>query len=507
METAIPIIILFFFTQPCQSQDFNVKYENIEINIPGTPGPWLKHNGKFYCYFSTDNDKYSTGSTQNFYILNENGKTESKVAVPDKLQTSYPDLYLKNDSIFTTEHYHHNTFYLEKDKWIETKKAIDLFYEDDNYNVYSLDFGEWGGVTWFNDKKTNKQYEFSASNPIINKLENNYFVTLGSKILKIESPERMELSKDLYDYNKAVLTENYFRQGSNSLKGTETVFECKNDDYFHPKFSIATSFISKNKLFHIYRDSISTKIGIIDNKNLIKVYDFQTDIIPYRWSYDWRNQVQKNDYQTIQFSTKTKNKYGILEINENDILVTTFKNSFKDIELGEVKIKQWFEKYFDYYFSNFDKLFLKEIDSIEQNENATNITQRHKISHYLLNGSDMQTPRIYRKIENAVVKLNTMYYYTTQEKSVELIEFEWGGNRNKFGSIEDGTSDSIIESKTDSIYKSKFDWISDCLLKKFGKPSSYNQSIRNGNQEWRIRNKVIKLVFNQNLVQLTMYKK
>ena len=509
MKTVIQIIILLLFTQSCQSQeqDFSVKYENFEINIPGSPGPWLKHNGKFYCYFTTDNDKFSTGSKHHFYILDDKGKTESKIVVPEKLQTFYYDLYVKNDTIFTTEYYEQNTFHLENNKWIETKKAIDLFYEDDNYNVYSLDFGEWGGVTWFNDKKNNKQYEFAGSSPIINKLENAYFVTLENKILKIANPQKMELSKEPYDYKKAVLTENYFRQGSNSLKGAEIIYEYKNDDYFNPKFSFATSFISNNKLYHIYKDSISTKIGIVSDEKLTKVYDLQTDIIPYHWNYDWRNQIQKNKYQTIQFSTKKENEYGILEINENDILVTTFKNSFKETELGEAKMNQWFENTFNYYFSNFDKLLLKDIVSVEQKEKATDITQSHKISHYILDGKDIETPRIYRKIENSTLKLNTSYYCSTNGKSIELIEFEWGKNKSRFENVVDAIEDSMKEDKSESIYKSKFTWISNYLTNKLGKPYNDKQSNKNGIQEWKIENKVIKLVFNENLVELTMYKK
>ena len=198
MKNTIQILVFYLCVSHCKSQDFKTNYETIEINIPGRPGPWLKHNGQFYCYFITDNDKFSSGSTHHFYILDEKGNLKSKITVPKKLQTFHYDLYVKNDSIFTTEYYNKDTFFLdEKNKnWIETKKGIDLFYEDKNYAVYSLDFGEWGGVTWFKDTKTNKQYEVAASNPIINKLENVYYITEANKILKIMDPQKLEISKE-----------------------------------------------------------------------------------------------------------------------------------------------------------------------------------------------------------------------------------------------------------------------------------------------------------------------
>jgi len=478
----------------CKSQDFTVNYETIEINIPGTPNRWLKHNEKFYCYFTTDNDKYSSVANLYFYILDEKGKLTTEINVPKKLHSHYNDLYVKNDSIFTTTNNDKSTFYLdEKNKiWVETKKGIDLFYEDNDYTVYSLDFGEWGGVTWFKDTKTNKQYEVAASNPVINKLENIYYLTEEEKILKISDPQKMEISNEPYDYKKAVLNERYFRHGSGSLQGVETIYENKDNDndFFNQKFLFGTSFIANNTFYSIYRDSISMKIGTIENHKLVPVYEFKNNIIPLLYHYDWRNRIQNNSYQTIQFSTKNKKEYGIIEINGNLLTVTTFKNAYKEPVYGEAKIKDWFEKTFDFYYNNFDNLYINEIDSLEQTEKATNITQRHNIGHYLLEGKNVETPRIYRKKEIDDLKLNTLYYYTTKEKRIELIEFEWGENQ--------------IEIK--SSFKQKFDWISDFLTKKLGKVNSIKQDRMSTIQTWKRKDLTIELRYEARLVSVRIYK-
>ncbi|MGV0827770.1 hypothetical protein ACTS9C_02595 [Empedobacter brevis] len=500
MKIAILSLMLILFTTSCSSQekDFNVNYENFEISIPGNPGPWLKQNGKFYCYFTTDNDKLSSNSNHHFYILNKNGQIESRITVPEQLQTFYYDLYIKNDTIFTTEYYNQNTFFLdEKNKrWVETKKGIDLYYQDDNYEVYSLDFGEWGGVTWFKDKKNGKQYEFEASAPIINKLNNSYFITLENGILEIKNPQSLEESKEPYDYKKAVLQEKYFREGSYSLKGTKTIYKYKNDDYFNPKFSFATSFISHHKLFNIYKDSISTKIGIIENGNLKPVYKFKEQMIPIRRNYDWRQPIQNNTSQSFQFYTKEQNKYGIVDIQDNLLTITTFRNTYKESVLSKREMKQWFEYYFNDYFENFEKLKLDKVDSAEMKVMATDMTQNHKISHYLLDDKEVETPRLYRKYEEPELKLNTSYYYSPKEKIVELIQFEWTENKTT-----DKWITSINEDNTN--YKLKFDEISKYLIKKLGQP----KLIDHGTQEWEVKNKVIQLVYNRNLVELTMYKK
>ena len=52
------------------------------------------------------------------------------------------------------------------------------------------------------------------------------------------------------------------------------VFSIDKDDYYYnPKFLFASSFISNKKLFHIYKDSTSTKIGIVENQKLKKIFD------------------------------------------------------------------------------------------------------------------------------------------------------------------------------------------------------------------------------------------
>jgi hypothetical protein len=475
MKTVIQILILIFTTIPCQSQEIKVYYENININIPGRPGPWMKFNDKYYCYFSTDNDKFSTRPNHQFYILDKNGEINSEINVPKELQNHYNDLYIKNDTIFTTEYYDHNTFYLDltTNTWIKTKKGIDLYYDDENYSVYSLDFGEWGGVTWFKNIQTNIQYEVGVKTPIVNKLNDSYYLTSQKSILKIADPKKLDVSKEPYDYKKAVIDEKrYFRVGNNSTNGAEILFEYKNNDFLKPKFSLATSFISNNKLYHLYKDSISAKIGALQNNHLVPVYTFNPEIRPFHWHHDTRNRIQNNNYQTIQFNTDNDSVYGIIEINGNDINVSYFKNSYKEPVFGEEGINKWFENSIDFYSSNFSNLTLDQIDKIEQEFNATNLAQSHKISHYLLEGKDFQTPRIFRKIENSELKLVTMYFYTTKEKKIELIEYEWGENKNKIWEPFNPN-----DKKMDLLYKSKFDWISNYLQNKFGKPRSSKKKI------------------------------
>ena len=507
MKIVIQILILTFLTGSCDSQELNVSYKNIEINIPGRPGPWLKYGDDFYCYFKTDNDKFSSGSNHQFYILDKDGQIKSQIEVPKKLQTFYYDLYLKKDTIFTTEYYDHNTFYLDQktNSWIETKKGADIYYEDEDYLVYSLDFGEWGGVTWFKNKQTNKQFEIGATTPSVSKLDDAYYLTAGKSILKIDDPTKLEESKEPYIYQKAVLDERFRREGNYTTNGAEIIFEYKNDDYFNRNFSLATSFVSKNKLYHLYRDSLATKIGSIEENELAPVYTLNSDIKPFHWHYDTRNPIQNNNFQSVQFNTEKNDIYGIIEINHNDVNVTYFKNTYQESIYGKEEMNKWLKMTFEYYYSRLGELTLDQIDSVEQEINATDITQKHKISTYRLNGRNVETPRIYRKIESDELRLITMYYYSKDSKKIELINFEWGENRNKNQSVADAIASMSKNKKTDNPYKLKYDWIVNYLKGKLGEPTSYENEKNGAEQKWEKGNVIVILEHSNRKVELTIY--
>ncbi|MGY3795815.1 hypothetical protein [uncultured Aquimarina sp.] len=506
MKNVIHIIILAFIAASCQTQELNVDCKNLEINIPGRPGPWIAFNDNFYCYFKTDNDKFSSGSNHQFYIIDKKGQIKSKIDVPKKLQTFYYDLYIKNDTIFTTEYYDHNTFYLDKNNnWIETKKGIDLYYDDKDYSVYSLDFGEWGGVTWFKDKQTGKQFEIGATTPIVNKLGESYYLTAGKSVLKIDNPKKLDKSQEPYVYQKAVLDERFRREGNHSTNGAEIIFEYENDDYFNPTFSLATSFISNDKLYHLYKDSISTKIGTVENKKLIPSYEFKSEIRPFQWNYDSRNPIQNNSFQSVQFRTDKDSVYGIIEISNNDFKVTYFNNIYKEPVFGEKKMNGWLENTFENYYSNFSALTLDQIDNVEQDVNAIDITQKHKISTYRLDGRNVKTPRIYRKIESDKLRLIVMYYYSENDQKIQLISFEWGKNRNKNQSIEDVVASMSNKEKGETIYKQKFDYISNYLKGKLGEPDSSKSKKYGVEQKWTKDEKIVILEYSQRDVELTIY--
>lgn len=168
-------------------------------------------------------------------------------------------------------------------------------------------------------------------------------------------------------------------------------------------------------------------------------------------------------------------------------------------------MNDWLKSTFENYYSNFSTLTLSQIDKVEQEINATDITQKHKISTYRLEGRNVETPRIYRKIESDDLRLIGMYYYTENDKKIQLINFEWGKNRNKNESIEDAIASMSSKESGETLYKQKFVWISNYLKGKLGKLTSDTIEKNGAEQKWNKDNVTVILEYSNRDVELTIY--
>ena len=168
------IVLLLIVLVSCNDSDKNqeaeiqIQHDTLTIDVKGSLGQIIKFQNNYYCFFDRSNP-YSSKSFKDFYILTSGGEIIQKIDVPEKLSSLYYDMHVRNDSIITKEYYDHYTFYLdlEKSEWVEINEVDDLVFEDENYYVTHLGFGEFGSTVWFKDKNTKKEYEFSSTTPSI----------------------------------------------------------------------------------------------------------------------------------------------------------------------------------------------------------------------------------------------------------------------------------------------------------------------------------------------------
>lgn len=491
----------------CKKEINNYIDTENKIDIFGSIGPSIKYKNKYYCFFRNDNDNLNTLFTSTFYIIDESGKTESKIEVPNELQTFYYDLYVKNDSIFVTEYNDNETYFLNFDSktFEKTKKGIDLFYKDADFEVYSLDFGEWGSTIWFKDLKTNLQYQMHGHAPIVNKIKDIYYVTTENTVYEIKDPKKLLKSEKYYNLKNLIKDKYFYKEGSFSTTGTKTLIEFDYDEFSDDNIQILTSFVSNDSLFHIYKDSISIKVGFIENQNFIQTREFSKDIKPLQFHYDWRMPFYENQ-QTIPFITNNEKEFGFLEINNGKIETTIFSNQNAVAKLSYNDMLYWFKTSFNRYFVNFNSLNLEEVDEIEKHIKAENLTQNHKIDHYLLDGLDktqIETPRIYRKFELPNQTFLTSYYYNKKSKNIFLIEFEWKNDNSKLSFEDRNESRNKIDLTNQKRFEDLSHFFNTYLEKKsIDKKTDYRHS-----KTWIKDNKIIELTITDYEIVVTLRKK
>ncbi len=239
------MLLSFFVSCSAEKDELSFKYENFEVHLPGIPGKWLKHKDKYYCFFTREL-AYST--VNDFYILNKKGEVEFEIPAPGELSTFHYEFYRRGDSLFVTEQLNGASFYLDESamRWKKIGRDVDLHYEDENYRVYAQDWGEWGGITWFEDKKDAQQYELEGNWPIVHKLSGKYFITYEKELLEIKDPRALEKTKQPYTY----LSGEFSPLSSSARTGSIRRFAFPEGHSF-----FLTSFVQKNKLYSVFYEA------------------------------------------------------------------------------------------------------------------------------------------------------------------------------------------------------------------------------------------------------------
>lgn len=424
---------MLFLQFIAQSQSFEVTVDTTDIKIKEFMKPAVRaslthaveFNDRYYCFFR-ETHLYHFGHTKHFFILEKDGTIKHNLKVPKGIDDAvYFDLFVNNDSILTKAYMGDNeTYYLDLEslEWIKIEELDDILYEDEKFYVTHISFGEWGNTTWFRDKKTGKEHELGFAGTIVNNIDDSYYITSLSKVLKIEDPLKMKPSRKYYYYdvvknNDSPAMPGSFWEGSNSLEGTEILYEDTTYiPYWQaPQVRIVTSFTYDNNLFHLCVDSTSTYIAKIDNGNLKPIKKIGENYSIFNWFYSYRNKVQKNGSQLLKFRTEDANLFGFIKIHQNNINIRYLSH---DIDTVKHIGTDNFAEFFSFIYLNFDYLHLDTIDFLEKE----------------IGGTDMELfledSKQYLKVEDSIIANKTRYYYAKNDSLVKSIFLEWTETEN-----------------------------------------------------------------------------
>ena len=505
--TVILFAVLISFLFSCNASKekaysgIKIEYDTLIVNIKGSIGQILKFNEKYYCIVERDNP-FSSNPFRDFYILSSKGKVEYKAEISEKMNTGYyNDLFIRNDSIILKDYYDHLTFYFDTAsyKWKEIKEADDLIYEDKDYSVFYLDFGEWGSTVWFKNKRTNKEYELESSFPKIHKIDSVYYLTKGRSIIKISNPEHLKLCNPNYYYE--VVEKQEWSQGSSSRTGVEAIFQ-DTSSLHEAKLHIATSLVVNDTLFCICEDKNSTYIGYADGLKIKPAKIIGKDMSMFKRHNTYRGDQNKYRNQLIQFESKDRKRIGWLEINKNIIRVVDIVNTDKAKIIGKERANSIFEMLTDYHLKNFDKLPIKQLDSIVPYYGGYDVTPKHEL---LYEGDPCL--RSYKIIEDTTITLLLEYYYKRSDNSPKIVTYEWRETRENSYNLYASDDEKF---KTDE-FQRRLDKIKLYLKAKFGNPIKPYSGNNYTSMEWKIENRMnIKLSWSHfdryREISLEMYK-
>jgi len=458
-----------------QESDIKIVHDTLTIDVKGSLGQIIKHQDKYYCFFERSNP-YSSKSFKDFYILSSEGKIIKKIDVPEKLNNFYYDLHVRYDSIITKEYWNHYTFYLdlEKSEWVEINEVDDLIFEDEQYYVTHLGFGEFGSTVWFKDKTTRKEYEFSSTTPSIFKINGNYFLSNSREVFKI-NPKKM-MPCDSSNFYKVVEGTKNMRYGSQFINGGEYLFKDTVNPY-ESTFYIATSFIFKDSLFHLCVDSNKTFIAVIDSGKIEPYKTIVNDISVYKYHYAYRGNQFDRKNQLIKFNSQDRKREGVIEIENDIIRVTDIINTNSINILGAIKTEKNFRFLTSYHFTNFNKLSPPQLDSIIPEHGGYDVTPNHEM---VFGGNPCL--RSFKFVEDTTITLLVDYYFSKSKDSLKVIKYEWRETWENDYKIY-APKDEKLKIKR---FQTRLDSIAEFLKSNFGEPIRNENGNNYTSMEWDI---------------------
>ncbi len=337
-----------------------------------------------------------------------------------------------------------------------------------------------GGTIWFRDKNTGLEYELnSSSEPSITTLDSVYYVSTAHRVLEIKDPALLKPCEKEYYYDS--IKNVRYTHGSESLIGADIVYTDSIGPWSWevPDSYIATSFVRNDSLCHVFADLVkgAVYLSFLDGGAMNPMEILGEGMYLYDRHYSYRRRSPSDNSRFLKVHTDNENLFGFIDMHQKYIDITYFNNLYSEQRFGAMLSDSLFKELFNYGVSNLGCLYLCQIDSLEQHLGGTDFTQLHKmhISYYYPNKNnyELETPRIYQKIEDSDIKVHSKYYFEANSGSVKVLEFNWLETDPQYYP----PLSEEENSRKARLFQSKCKMINDFLSRKLGQPVK--------NNEWR----------------------
>ncbi len=447
---------------------FSLYQDTIFVDIKGEMTHALKYHDKLYILFEQQNLKYGGYGKRWLYIFS-NGQLEKILDCPQEMETTYLDFYAKYDSIilkpYMDEHYYQLD--LKNYCWNKIDKTDDLIFEDEKFQVYSLDFGEWGGKTWFKDKKNGLEYVIETTNPLINRIDTIYYLTNPYEVLQITNPLKLKKCEDDITYENIETSKKYYSWYGAPI-GFDIIYEDKTFNEFDNTFkpNIVSSFVLNGELLHIYKTSTATYIARVKNNAIETIQKIGENISFYSWYYSYRCKNLKGNNELLKFRTKKERLFGLMEIIDSKIVIHYFinKSELNPMIIGTKKADSLFVNRLNAILPDLNNLTLNKTDLKEKAWGSFDITPNHNIGigdSWNPNKYIIDTCKSYLIKEDSFISNSIIYYATKETDLVRAIIIDWDDETN--------TLNVNSEKITKKIFERKLNLLINCIIQKAGK--------------------------------------
>jgi hypothetical protein len=447
---------------------FSLSQDTIYVSIKGEMTHAIKYQDKFYLLFEQRVIKYGGYGKRWLYIFS-NGHIEKVIDCPKEMEATYLDFHIKNDSLILKPYMDKQCYKLDliNYRWSKIEKTDDLIFEDEKYLVYSLDFGEWGGKTWFKEKKTGQEYVLEATTPLVNKIDSTYYLTNSFRVLKIKNPRLLNKCSDDITYENIDSTGKSYSWYGKPI-GFNIVYQDTTIDNFDFSYKshIVSSFVFANELLHIYETDTATYIARHKSNSIELIQKIVDKISFYNWHYSYRCANLNGNNELLKFRTKEKQVFGLMEIIDNKIHVQYFVNKaiLEPSFIGTERADSIFIKRLNTILPIFENLELSKIDSKEQFWGSFDVTPNHKIGigdSWNPNNYKIDTCKSYLIKEDSIISNSIMYYSTKKTDLVRVVSIDWDYEKDFLNPNSEEFAKKAFDIKT------KF--LIDCISQNIGK--------------------------------------
>lgn len=455
---------------------FSLYLDTIFVDIKGRIKHALKYHDKYYTFFEEPVLKYGGRGKRWLYVFSE-GQVEKIMECPKLLDGVYWDFFVKNDSIIIMQYLSDNHFYLDTQNftWQRIDTPDDLIFEDEKFIVYSSDFGEWGGKTWFKDKETGTEYEIESTTPLINKIDSAYYLTNPFEVLRVANPRQLNICSDDVTYENIGKNGKQYNWYGESI-GFDTIYQDATYDYFEFRYNprIVSSFVWDNALLHIYEIEAETYIARIDDGSLKPIQKIGENLRFYRWMYSYRSRNTNGNNELLMFHTDDEQMFGLMKVVGNKIYAAYMFNSaeLKPKPQEPAEADSVFVNRLSLILSDLGELQLGTVDLSETTWGSFDITPNIELgiaeSYYPNpNGYKLDICKSYLIMEDSLISNSIRYYGTKANGLVRAISLEWE-DADLFLSPD-------LKEKADTVFGEKLAFLENVIERKAGKSVEHKE--------------------------------